>query len=156
MDGKKNSCIFLVLFLVVHSCVFVEQEKENRREIIAEKEMNTHNVIDCEELRSLYLAYADDFPNDLYAPECLYRAASFEYASELKESINLLNRIIYEYPESAVIPNCYFEKSYIFHYVGEEDSSRKVYIDLVNKFPNHYLVLLNESEDIQKDTMPCN
>ena len=143
MNTKKCVCfLFLLLLSVCYSCE--NAEKEERRAKIAHKEIDINSNIYCEDLRILYNAYINDFPDDLYAPEYLFRIVRYDCFSDLEEAITLMNRVIDEYPQSAVVPNCYFEKTYIFDHLEKYDSARKSYQDLVDKFPEHYLVLLLE------------
>lgn len=96
---------------------------------------------DAQELISLYVKYADEFPDDSLAPIYIFRAADVSSnLGQYDESINYLDRMIEDYSEVYDdIALCYFLKGHNYELSERFDEAREMYEAYLELFPDHYL-----------------
>lgn len=93
----------------------------------------------ADELIQAYISYAESHKDSPEAPDYLYSAADLSLnINKSKESLDLYNRIIYEYPDYAKTPECLFLVGYIYeNYFQNYGKAKEIYEDFLNKYPNH-------------------
>ncbi len=96
---------------------------------------------DAQELISLYVKYADEFPDDSLAPIYIFRAADVSSnLGQYDEAINYLDRMIEDYSEVYDdIALCYFLKGHNYELSERFDEAREMYEAYLELFPDHYL-----------------
>lgn len=99
-----------------------------------EKGIQTANLLIQE-----YISYAESHKTSPEAPEYLYNAADLSLnINKSKESLDLYNRIIYEYPDYKKTPECLFLVGYITeNYFQNYGSAKEIYESFLAKYPNH-------------------
>lgn len=91
------------------------------------------------ELVDMYVAYADNYPEDSMAAEYLFKGAEFCLSMELgQRSIDLYDRVILEYPDFRKAPECLFLKGYVYeNYLGNLEEARMIYELFLQKYPDN-------------------
>jgi tetratricopeptide (TPR) repeat protein len=91
------------------------------------------------ELIQAYTGYAESHKDSPEAPEYLYRAADLSLnMNKSKESLELYNRIIYQYPDYQKVPECLFLVGYIYeNYFQEYGKAKEIYESFLKKYPTH-------------------
>jgi TolA-binding protein len=86
-----------------------------------------------------YQDYAEKHKDSPEAPEYLYKAADLALnINKSKESLDLYNRIIYQYPDYAKVPECLFLMGYIYeNYFQELGKAKEIYESFLSKYPSH-------------------
>lgn len=91
------------------------------------------------ELVQAYISYAESYKDSPEAPDFLYKAADLSLnLSKSKESLDLYNRIIYEYPDYGKAPECLFLVGYIYeNYFQNYGKAKEIYESFIVKYPTH-------------------
>ncbi|HOX78260.1 MAG TPA: tetratricopeptide repeat protein [Bacteroidales bacterium] len=91
------------------------------------------------ELIRSYLDFAESHKDDPSSPEFLYKAADLSLnTGQSKQSLDLYNRIIYQYPNFEKVPECLFLVGYIYeNYFQELGKAKSVYEAFLAKYPEH-------------------
>jgi tetratricopeptide (TPR) repeat protein len=99
-----------------------------------EKGIQTANA-----LIQAYLEFAENYKDSPEAPDYLYKAADLSLnINQSKQSLDLYNRIIYQYPDYKKVPECLFLMGYIYeNYLQELGKAREIYEQFLAKYPNH-------------------
>jgi len=141
----KISRLFLVLMVITGTMVQCSNDPKSK--IIAlEKKIGTESftldekgIQTAGELVQAYTEYAESHKDSPEAPEYLYRAADLSLnINKSKESLELYNRIIYQYPEYKKVPECLFLVGYIYeNYFQEYGKAKGIYESFLAKYPTH-------------------
>ena len=144
MSMKKVRFIFLMLVI---AGLFIRCSEDPKARIQAlEKKMSEANfTLDekgmqtARELVNAYLDYAEKNKESAEAPDYLYKAADLSLnINESKQSLDLYNRIIYQYPGYKKVPECLFLMGYINeNYFQELGRAKELYQSFLDKYPNH-------------------
>jgi len=99
-----------------------------------EKGMQTAN-----ELLQSYIDYADSHKDSPDAPDYLYKAADLALnINKSKQSLDLYNQIIYQYPDFKKAPECLFLVGYIYeNYFQNYGKAKEIYESFIAKYPDH-------------------
>jgi TolA-binding protein len=91
------------------------------------------------QLIQAYIAFADSHKDSPQAPGFLYRAADLSLnINQSKQSVDLYNRIIYQYPDYEKVPECLFLMGYIYeNYFQELGKAKEIYESFLSRYPNH-------------------
>ena len=91
------------------------------------------------DLFAAYLDYAEKQKDSPEAANYLYKAADLSLnLANPKESLELYNKIIYQYPDFAKVPECLFLMGYIYeNYFQELGKAKEIYESFLTKYPNH-------------------
>ena len=91
------------------------------------------------ELVAAYMDYAEKHKDSPEAPEYLYKAADISLnLNKGKESLDLYNRIIYQYPDFKKAPECLFLVAYIYeNNLQNYGKAKEMYELFIKKYPNH-------------------
>lgn len=91
------------------------------------------------DLVAAYLEYAEKQKDNPEAAQYLYKAADLSLnLGNSKQSLELYNRIIYQYPAFEKAPECLFLMGYIYeNYFQELGKAKEVYESFLSKYPNH-------------------
>jgi len=99
-----------------------------------EKGLQTAN-----ELVQAYVSFAEKHKDSPDAPDYLYKAADLSLnINKSKESLDLYNRIIYQYPDFKKAPECLFLVGYIYeNYFQNYGKAKEIYESFMLKYPTH-------------------
>jgi tetratricopeptide (TPR) repeat protein len=141
----KTHRLFFVLAVI--TVIMVQCSSDPKSKITAlEKKIGAENftldekgIETAGELVQAYTAYADSYKDSPEAPEYLYRAADLSLnINKSKESLDLYNRIIYQYPDYKKVPECLFLVAYIYeNYFGQYGKAKEIYESFIAKYPTH-------------------
>lgn len=99
--------------------------------------VTTPNLEKAKELVGLYIAYANENPDDKESPNLLFKAADISMnLSSAKNTLALFNRILKEYPDFESVPTIMFLKGFVYEdQVHDYEMAAKCYIDFLEKYP---------------------
>jgi tetratricopeptide (TPR) repeat protein len=143
MKGIKNLLLMLMMVAAIAACApAIENDKANITTIEDELFSSDDGFVDKEkafELVDLYVAFADNYPQDSLAVEYLFKGAEFCLnLGEGQRSIDLYDRVILEYPDFRKVPECMFLKGYVFeNYLGDLEQARLIYTLFLQKYPDN-------------------
>jgi tetratricopeptide (TPR) repeat protein len=139
--------IRLLFVLLTVSAVAIQCSKDPKAKILdLEKKMASEDfTLDekgmqvAHELVAAYLDFAGKFKESPEAPDFLYRAADLSLnINKAKQSLDLYNQIIYQYPEYKKVPECLFLMGYIYENNFQElGKAKEIYEQFLAKYPNH-------------------
>lgn len=142
---QKLSFILFLSLLVLAAC---ESPKEKSLKAIKSLESNdsvfTNELMNS--LKTQYVAFADQYPDDEHTPEYLFKAAQRSIAmDQTPEAITLLNRLIEKYPKSTQVPDAMFLLAYTYeNNLNDLPKAKELYTNFIKLYPTHDL-----SEDAQ-------
>ena len=143
---KKATIIYLSVLFIIVVTACKPSINENREKIAKfEKEILAPNVafdsVKVKQLIGLYIDFADKFPNDTNAGKYLFSASGLAVnISKYQQSINLLDRIIANYPKVKYIPDCIFLKAFIYDdKLKDFKNASKFYNEVIEKYPDNDL-----------------
>lgn len=94
----------------------------------------------ADQLTKLYVAFADKFPTDSLAPQYLLKAGEVQAnVLHTDRAVELLDRVINEYPDFSDVAVCHFLKGNAYDLNGRYDEAKAAYREFVDKYPDHYL-----------------
>lgn len=97
-------------------------------------------------MMSLYLKFADNYPEDSLTPYYLHHAAQLALSMDLiDEMVDCYDRVIDNYPDYEKLDECYYEKGIALDNSGRKEQARQAYQDFLETYPDHFL-----AEDIRK------
>jgi TolA-binding protein len=141
----KFSRLFLVLIIPAGILVQCSHDPKAKINDLEKKIGNANFTLDekgmktADELIQAYIGYADSHKDSPDAPDYLYRAADLSLnINKSKESLDLYNRIIYQYPDYKKAPECLFLVGYIYeNYFQQLGKAKEIYESFLAKYPNH-------------------
>ncbi|MDT8392437.1 MAG: tetratricopeptide repeat protein [Bacteroidales bacterium] len=143
MKGLKNGLLFFGIFAVIAACT-PAIKNDAKKIAMAEEALfaNDKGIADREkaiELVDMYVAYADQYPDDSMAVEYLFKGAEFSLnLGEGHRSIELYDRVMMEYPDFRKVPECMFLKGYVYeNYLGELEEAEMIYKLFMEKYPDN-------------------
>jgi len=91
------------------------------------------------ELIQAYLDFAENHKESIEAPDYLYKAADLSLnINQARQSLELYNRIIYQYPDFKKVPECLFLMGYINeNYFQDLGKAKEIYEQFLAKYPTH-------------------
>jgi len=161
---KTASKIILLTFfssIFISSCsssevvddknVKIEEEKEDSEEIIAKideiKKIDDQLMKASQEemipvgkhLYQLTQDFANTYPNHSKTPPILeVSAKAAEAMGKYDEAVNILHKLIYEFPETDETPKYMWNKARVIEEkMGKIPNAKAAYTELINKYPNH-------------------
>ena len=142
MKGLKNLFLLLILIAVITACeapIEKDAAKINDTEDVLFASDAGFNKEKALKLVDLYVAYADNYPEDSMAPEYVFKGA--EFCLNLgagQRSIILYDRIFNDYPDFRKAPECLFLKGYVYeNYLGDLDNAKLIYTEFLERYPNN-------------------
>ena len=139
--------IRLLLFALLISAVAIQCSKDPKAKILGlEKKMaaddftlDEKGLVTANELVAAYLDFAEKQKDSPDAPDYLYKAADLSLnINQAKQSLDLYNRIIYQYPDYKKVPECLFLMGYIYeNYFQELGKAKEIYEQFLAKYPDH-------------------
>jgi tetratricopeptide (TPR) repeat protein len=135
------SILFSVTLLLVACETGSKREKLLKEVTQAEQELFSKNFdITLEKkqhLMDLYLAFAEEFPQDSLAPELLFRCADIAVNSQQeKYAITLYQRIYDEFPDHAFRPIALLNQALVYDNMGDADHAKPLYEQFLVMFPD--------------------
>ena len=91
------------------------------------------------ELVQAYIDYADKVKNDEESPGYLFKAANLAMnLNQPEKSLELFNRIIYQYPNYEKVPDCLFLMGFIYeNQLQNYGKAKEIYESFLAKYPDH-------------------
>ncbi|NQU31600.1 MAG: tetratricopeptide repeat protein [Bacteroidetes bacterium] len=145
----KIVIVFIFSAFLLVSCNNTNNEVNSNKEVSIEyintleaelfnANMTTPDFEKAKQLADMYVAYADQNPNDSIAPDFLFKAADINMnVSSPQTTIALFNNIISLYPEYKNIPTIMFLKGFVYEdQLNDYENARKYYVDFLEKYPN--------------------
>ena len=138
MKIKNILYLTIIISIIIVAC---KPSKNTNLDSISklEKEIFAPNVkfdsVKVKLLISMYTDFADRFPNDTCASKYLFSASRLYVSIEnYQQSIALLDKIITNYPNAKITPDCMFMKAYIYDdKIKDYKSALKYYNEFINK-----------------------
>lgn len=91
-------------------------------------------------LVTLYIQFADTYPDDTLSAAYLHRAAQVANGMGLiDEMVTYYDRVIDNYPDYANLDECYYEKGIALDNAGRKEEARKAYQEFLTEYPDHFL-----------------
>lgn len=143
MKGLKNGILILGIFAAFAACTpAIENDAQKITEAEEALFANDQGIADrakAIELVDMYVAYADQYPDDSMAVEYLFKGAEFSLnLGEGHRSIELYDRVMMEYPDFRKVPECMFLKGYVYeNYLGELEEAEMIYRLFLEKYPDN-------------------
>jgi TolA-binding protein len=102
-------------------------------------QLDANGLKTAADLVEAYLNYAEKFKDSPEAADYLYKAADLSLnINNSRQSLDLYNRIIYQYPDYKKAPECLFLMAYIYeNYFQELGKAKKLYETFLAKYPDH-------------------
>jgi len=138
----------IVLTVLAATLLFAACTTHNQREKLlqeitqSEKEIFSKEIDatleESQHLMDLYLAFADEFPQDSLAPEMLFYCASVAARSyQEKFAITLYQRIYDEYPNHALRPTALFCQALVYDDImNDAEHAKPLYEQFLVMFPD--------------------
>jgi len=141
---KISRLLFFSLLIMV-SLVQCSQDPKAKIQSLEKKMGSEEFTLDekgtqtANELIQAYQDFAENHKDSPEAPAYLYKAADLSLnINKSKESLDLYNRIIYQYPDYQKVPECLFLMGYIYeNYFQELGKAKEIYESFLSKYPNH-------------------
>ena len=138
---KKIILFVCLVAIVFSSCKNKESEIkkiDTLKKELFDKSVKTFDAKKAQDLINLYVAFVKDFPKDTNSANFLFDAANVSEGVNPKYSIELLNRVIAEYPDSKRVPDCMFYKGFTYdEKLKDVKNARESYEVYLKKYPNH-------------------
>jgi len=141
---KRLSLILCAATLLFSACWETGNEREKllkeikkaEQEILS-KEFNV-TMEKSQKLMDLYLAFAEQFPQDSLTPELLFCCAAIATASQQElYAITLYQRIYDEFPDHALRPIALLEQALAYDNMGIAERAKPLYEQFLIVFPDH-------------------
>ncbi|MCK9400733.1 MAG: tetratricopeptide repeat protein [Bacteroidales bacterium] len=134
-----------VLIILAGIAVQCSQDPKSRIKELEKKIGSENFTLDekgmqmADELVQAYISYAESHKESPEAPDYLYSAADLSLnIGKSKESLDMYNRIIYQYPDYKKAPECLFLVGYIYeNYFEQYGKAKEIYESFLKKYPNH-------------------
>ncbi len=94
----------------------------------------------ADQLTKMYVDFADKYSTDTLAPEFLMKAGEVQSnVLHTERAIELLDRVINNYPDFEDVPMCYFLKGNAYDLNCQYDKAKVAYQEFVDKYPDHFM-----------------
>lgn len=122
------------------------QEKEAGRIQKLEQEfydldpnLNAEMIRKGDILLAAYLDFAGEIRDSASAPSYLFKAAELSLAlDKVQQSLELFNRIIYQYPSYSRVPECLFLMGFIYeNHLQNFGKAKEIYESFILRYPDH-------------------
>jgi TolA-binding protein len=141
----KIASIFTGILILLASCTSKKEQAQNditsAEKALYSDSTLTLNPARAAELLKNYTEYAEKYKNEPQSAEYLYKAG--EVASALRDygqSIELLQRVVVDYPKHERAPYALFLQAFIFEtQLSDKPQAKKIYEEFLQKFPGHAL-----------------
>lgn len=146
----KKWALFIVVILVIVSCseesnTVVEsdqQEVKNRidsLETLLFKKIERHHEGISQQLKAVYLEYAEKFPEDATTPEFYFRAANMARAlKNYPEALDIYRKIVKDYPGFEHHVESHFMIALVYdNDLNDKFNAKRVYGEVAEKYPDH-------------------
>ncbi|MFZ4741282.1 MAG: tetratricopeptide repeat protein [Bacteroidales bacterium] len=138
---KIISLVILSIF-ALSACKSARDKSIEQISILEKELISSTTKIDsvkAQQLIDLYINYADQFKNDSITPFFLFKAADISMnIMKPMQSIDLLNKVMLNYPNFTKAPDCLFLKAFIYeNQTHELEKAEKAYNEFLQKYPNN-------------------
>ena len=105
----------------------------------ADPEMNAETLKKGETLLAAYLDYTGMFKDSSSAPVYMFKAAELALGlNKVQQSLELFNRIIYQYPDFEKVPESLFLMGFIYeNNLQNFGKAKEIYENFLQRFPDH-------------------
>lgn len=98
------------------------------------------DTVAADRLTELYLAFADEYPNDSLTPQYLMNAAEMQSnVLHTDRAVQIFDRIINDYADFPDVPLCYLLIGHAYDLNCQYEEARDAYQLFVDKFPDHFM-----------------
>ncbi len=142
---KIKTISFVILAMIAFSGCKPAKDKTVEKITVLENELLSATVkIDstkAQQLIDLYVSYVDQFKTDSVSPVYLLKAADISMnIMKHTQSINLLDKIIFDYPNFSKTSDCLFLKAFIYeNQTNDLEKAEKTYKEFLEKYPDSEL-----------------
>ena len=145
MKNLKLLSIFIIISGIIISCSSPKEKSLKNIKTLEENlfadNIENFDMKKAEELLNAYTDFAKSFPDDENSDEYLFKAADISMnIGQYKKSIELLDKLITNYPDFEKIPECMHLRGFIYEdkldNLGKAETS---YRELIEKYPEHIL-----------------
>ena len=138
----KKILLFVCIAAIVFSSCSSKQNKlkqiSSLKKDLFDKSVKTFDNRKADQLVSLYVKFVEDYPKDTNSANFLFEAANISEATNPKYAVNLLTKVITEYPNSKRVPDCMFYKGFTYdEKLKDFNKAKECYEEYLQKFPNH-------------------
>ena len=138
----KKLLLFISIAVIVFPSCSTKQNKlkqiSSLKKDLFYKSVKTFDNRKADQLVDLYIRFVNEYPKDTNAANFLFDAANISEATNPKYAVDLLNRVIVEYPESKRVPDCMFYKGFTYdEKLKDFKKAKECYEEYLQKFPNH-------------------
>lgn len=141
MKALTRISLSLLIIVFISSCV---NKHEKALNTIKELETTIRNQVvvspaEGQKLIQAYVAFADDFPEDTISPVFIYNGARLSMAiNNPNQSLQMLDRLISEWPNHKLIPDAYILTAMIYEtMLGDLDKAKEWYELFLKDFPGN-------------------
>ncbi len=139
-----HKTLFFVALLLGTAC---SQDPHSKIRNLEEKlgsdqfTFNEDGIRMAKELTGLYITFADAHQDDPKSAEYLHHAAELSLnLNEHRQSLELYNRVIYQYPDYYKAPECLFMVGFIYeNYLQNLGKAKEIYETFLARYPEHDL-----------------
>ena len=137
-----TSFLFLGILLFT-SCSNARQEKVEKISALETKlkqdSLKVRDEVAAYNLQVLYTDFATKFPKDTLAPYYLFKAANLSMSMNWgKSSVDILNRLIENYPDDKRIAEALFYKAFIYdNQLNDDAKAGECYRNFLKRYPTH-------------------
>lgn len=138
---KTIGYLFIVAF-IFNACSSPKADKlagiKTMEDELFSDESKMINRTQADSLIGLYIAYADEFPEDVEASEYLFKAGDMAMNLNMpRKAIELFDRILTVYPDFEKAPQCLFLKGYVYeNNLGDLKAAKMIYEEFLEKYPD--------------------
>ncbi|NTW33568.1 MAG: tetratricopeptide repeat protein [Bacteroidetes bacterium] len=149
----KKNIIFAILTVIILISCSDNKNKDLQNIKDLEKKLTSNsteiiNIKQSKELVSFYKDFAKEYPKDTNSVNFLFKAASLSMnIGQAKQSVELFDKIITDYPDFSKVSDCMFLKAFVYDEKLKDLVNAKVaYKAFLEKYPTH---------DFAKDAKAC-
>lgn len=133
----------ILLCLTLSACGPTREERisqiEDLEDSIFENPASLDSLV-AERLTTMYVTFADRYPDDTLTPAYLMKAAETQAGIlHTDQSVQLYDRIINGYNDFEGVPLCLFLKGNAYEQNEQYDEARQTYVEYLQKYPDHYM-----------------
>lgn len=142
----KNFLAMIAMILLVYSSIQCTRKDPQAKIRSLEEKMSKENftfdpkgIQVAEELIDAYILYANEHDTSPEAPDYLYNAAELSLnLNNTRQSLELYNRIIFQHPDHAKVPECLFLIAFIYeNHLQNFGKAKELYESFIEKYPDH-------------------
>ena len=142
MKAFKTIGFLLIATFLINACTSPKANKlaeiKTMEDELFSDESKMIDRTQADELIGLYVAYADEFPEDTEAAEYLFKAGDMAMNLNMpRKAVQVFDRILTDYPDFEKTPQCLFLKGYVYeNNLGDLQTAKMIYEEFLEKYPD--------------------